>query len=272
MKRFTLIELLACPAVAPSHGEGRRQVRAAFTLIELLVVIAIIAILASMLLPALGKARDTAKRASCLGNLHQLGVAANAYAGDFDGNTPHTFLAGCEWPECLSSGGGSWPNGMFYGGFGLLHAAQYVDGRSGVFWCPAQSPQSHAAPAVNRPILDRPAATFTFGSYSYRCSTGEPWGNAGLGAFRGLNLARASGSQALGADACVHPLSMRSPHLDLATGRGVYQVLHVDGGVRTFNDATGDLANSYGQNGYGRDHSQGASSHVQLWLNVLDKN
>jgi prepilin-type N-terminal cleavage/methylation domain-containing protein/prepilin-type processing-associated H-X9-DG protein len=64
--------------------KGASRLRPGFTLIELLVVIAIISILASILFPVFARARENARRTSCLSNLKQIGTAAMMYAQDFD--------------------------------------------------------------------------------------------------------------------------------------------------------------------------------------------
>lgn len=72
--------------------------RKAFTLVELLVVIGIIAVLISMLLPALNKARAQAAKTKCLSNIRQLMLACNMYAAENKGQLPY-----CNWGDANGS-------------------------------------------------------------------------------------------------------------------------------------------------------------------------
>ncbi len=107
--------------------------RSAFTLIELLVVIAIIAILAAILFPVFAKARDQARKTSCLSNMKQLGLGFLMYAQDYDERLPGVNFGngvGQGWPWTVWAGSVDW-TGVF------THAVQpYIKNRS-IMQCPS---------------------------------------------------------------------------------------------------------------------------------------
>ncbi len=86
--------------------------RTAFTLIELLVVIAIIAILAAILFPVFARARENARRASCLSNLKQIGLGAMMYVQDYDEKYPMSYILTAQNPT--PTGAAPWSAGAWF--------------------------------------------------------------------------------------------------------------------------------------------------------------
>jgi prepilin-type N-terminal cleavage/methylation domain-containing protein/prepilin-type processing-associated H-X9-DG protein len=139
--------------------------RAAFTLVELLVVVAILGILGALLLPSLARANHCARATQCLGNLRQLGVAAQLYWDDHEGGS-------------FRYRTGATNNGVVYW-FGWLEngaeGQRSFDPRAGALWPYFNARGIEVCPALRRSTADfkQKAAGGAFG-YGYNLALSAP--------------------------------------------------------------------------------------------------
>jgi len=165
-------------------SEENRTSQGGFTLIELLVVIAVIALLASILLPALSRAKALANSIKCRSNLRQLGLQLAMYIGDYNGYPPSRYVAtnlvGTEMVFESDVGGTVW---------------FAVPDEQGIKRCPTR---------VSSPVTDGLGGLISFsGSTSYGYNSVGYIGPKGLPLYESLGLVRGVGSDP---DAIYRPL------------------------------------------------------------------
>ena len=201
----------------------RKHNQVGFTLIELLVVIAIIAILAAILFPVFGRARENARKTACTSNLRQLGMACMMYSQDYDGILP------CDYYACNSR---------------TTHARLVVQiipsmKTGDIFYCPS-APKMGLADIVNTPE-NKAVGNIGYYYYSYDCVPSTVVPNTGNGTWVCSNfLRRFAGNSCrmmseqwdsdcwLWSDVFCQPLNIRMHE----AAKGSINVCYLDGHVK----------------------------------------
>ena len=145
--------------------------RLAFTLVELLVVIGIIAVLIGILLPTLGRARESSRRSACLSNLRQLGMVLQMYANDYNDQIPIGYALGQPWTGYYIC-----QNGTTYPCLGRLWLGNYLKNAPKTFYCPSQTDNQFIFNVFNNPWPPPgPFSVHTRAGYTSRPTI--PWDN-----------------------------------------------------------------------------------------------
>jgi prepilin-type N-terminal cleavage/methylation domain-containing protein len=136
---------------------------AGFTLIEVLVVVAIIALLVATLLPSLVAAREQARRAVCLSNLHQSGIGFSLYSADFKQFFPAREAFGYYIKKVAGPPGAKVNVPINYGAL----YGKYVGKDLRVFYCPGNEQYSYGDPQYGAKSFFDTSVSLTFGGYIY---------------------------------------------------------------------------------------------------------